>query len=100
CMLLGWGSGVPPDPLNGKNILLSSGRQHVWYPAQPQPANEWEAENDKLIAAMSGEVDDKKRVPLWHTFLERMAQEQPIIYLFAQNAYAGATKRVMNVKPS
>ena len=29
-ILLGWGSGIPPDPANGNNITLSSGRLYAW----------------------------------------------------------------------
>ena len=100
CILLGWGSGVPPDPLNGKNIHLSSGRLHVWYPKQETPANEWEAENDRLIAAMDREPEEEARKALWAKYVEHEAQEQPIIYLFASNAYAATKKRLMNVKAS
>ena len=58
-ILLGWGSGVPPDPANGKNITLSSGRLHAWYPQQPEPATEWEARVDELMAMMDEELDNK-----------------------------------------
>jgi peptide/nickel transport system substrate-binding protein len=73
-IMLGWGSGVPPDPLNGKNILLSSGRLHNWYPEQPSPCNEFEKKSDALVDAMSQELDEKKRVKMWAELLELHAQ--------------------------
>jgi peptide/nickel transport system substrate-binding protein len=99
-IMLGWGSGVPPDPLNGKNILLSSGRLHNWYPQQPKPCNEFEAKCDAIIGTMSQELDVPKRVAMWAQLLELHAQEQPIIYLYANNTYAASKKRVMNSHPS
>lgn len=99
-ILLGWGSGVPPDPLNGKNILLSSGRLHFWHPQQAKPDQPWEAEVDALVERMTGLFEEKDRVPLWHQVLEIHAQQQPQMYLYAQNGYAAWKNRVKNVRCS
>lgn len=99
-IVLGWASGVPPDPLQGANIHKSSGRLHCWYPQQPEPANAWEVENDRIFTAMQGEPDEAKRKPLWAQYLEHEAQGQNQIYLFAQNAYAAAKKRVKGIRAS
>ncbi len=99
-MLLGWGSGVPPDPLNGKNIHLSSGRLHVWYPMQAQPANAWEVRNDALIAEMDATTAEPERIRLWGEFLMHQAQGLPMLYLVSPNAYAATKPRVQNVRPS
>jgi peptide/nickel transport system substrate-binding protein len=95
-ILLGWGSGVPPDPLNGKNIALSSGRLHAWYPQQAKPANDWEKACDDILGKMDVEPDPAKRRPLWAEFLRIQAEEQPMIYLYAANTYAASKKRVGN----
>jgi len=99
-ILLGWGSGVPPDPLNGKNIILSSGRLHCWHPQQVTPDQPWEAEVDALVAQMSGLFEEKERIPLWHKVLEIHGQQQPQMYLYAQNGYAVWKSRVKNVRCS
>jgi peptide/nickel transport system substrate-binding protein len=99
-IVLGWGSGVPPDPLNGKNIILSSARLHVWYPQQEKPCNEWEAACDAIVNEMSSEIDEGKRRVLWAKFLQMQAEEQPIIYLYASNAYAASKPRVKNLRAS
>jgi peptide/nickel transport system substrate-binding protein len=99
-ILLGWGSGVPPDPLNGKNIILSSGRLHCWHPQQASPDQPWEAEVDAIVATMSGLFEEKERIPLWHKVLEIHAQQQPQMYLYAQNGYAVWKSRVKNVRCS
>ena len=99
-ILLGWGAGVPPDPLNGKNILLSSGRLHVWRPQQETPADAWEATGDRLINDMDREPDAKKRYELWKLYVAHETSSQPIVYLFSSNAYAATKKRVRNLRPS
>ena len=99
-ILLGWGSAVPPDPLYGKNIHLSSGRLHAWYPAQETPANEWERVGDALLDEMAGLPDAADRVPIWAKYLKHHAEGLPILYLFTQNAYAASKPDVMNVAPS
>jgi len=99
-IVMGWASGVPPDPLNGINIHHSSGRLHAWYPMQPAPANAWEVENDAILVAMQGEPDAAKRKPLWAKYLELEAQGQNQIFLFAQNAYAASKSHVRGLRPS
>ncbi len=99
-MVLGWGSGVPPDPLNGKNIILSSGRLHVWYPMQEQPENEWERKADAVIAKMDANPDEAARVPLWREYQKLHDEYMPIAYLYSQNAYAASRNRVHNLRPS
>ncbi len=99
-ILLGWGSGVPPDPLNGKNITLSSGRLHAWYPQQAKPDAPWEAEVDDIVTKMSSIFDEKDRVPHWHRVLQLNAENQPQLFLYAQNAYAVWKSRVKNVRCS
>lgn len=99
-VVLGWGSSVPPDPLNGKNVLISSGRSHVWYPQQPAPANDFEKKSDELLAKMSSEIDEGKRKVIWAQILELHAQEQPCQYLYASNCYGASKKRVQNMRAS
>ena len=99
-IILGWASAVPPDPLFGKNISLSSGRLHAWYPRQPKPQNEWEQRCDDIIAKMDTEVDVEKRKPLWAEFLRIQAEQQPMLYLYAENCYAASKKRVRNMRAS
>ena len=100
-ILLGWGSGVPPDPANGKNITLSSGRLHAWYPQQPEPATDWEAKIDNLMAMMDEELDDKVRKKYYDEVQELIGQNIPILYLIAANSYAASQEgRIGNLWPS
>jgi peptide/nickel transport system substrate-binding protein len=97
-IVLGWGSGVPPDPLNGKNIHLSSGRLHVHYPAQEKPFQAWEAAGDAVLEAMSGLPVEADRRRWWKIFMEIQALQQSTIYLYSPNEYAATRKRVGNVR--
>ncbi|MEE2856979.1 MAG: ABC transporter substrate-binding protein [Planctomycetota bacterium] len=100
-ILLGWGSGVPPDPANGKNITLSSGRLHCWYPQQPEPATAWEARIDSLMTMMDEELDDTVRKKYYDEVQELIGQNIPILYLIAANSYATVKKdRIGNLWPS
>ncbi len=45
---------VDSDPNQLLNVLLSSGPQHGWNPAQKSPATPWEAQMDKLLHAQEG----------------------------------------------
>lgn len=99
-MLLGWGSGVPPDPLNGKNIHLSSGRLHVWYPMQEEPADDWERRGDAILAKMDATPDEEARRAIWADYLRLHAEWMPMLYLYAPNEYAATKPRVKNLRPS
>jgi peptide/nickel transport system substrate-binding protein len=99
-MVLGWGSAVPPDPLNGKNIHLSSARLHVWYPQQPKPFADWEQACDSVISMMDRNPEVELRRPLWAIFLAIQAYQQPTIYLYAPNEYAASRNRIRNLRPS
>lgn len=48
-MVLGWQINPPPGPPNTKNIILSSGLQHVCFPSQEHPSTDWEARADMLM---------------------------------------------------
>ena len=99
CILLGWGSAVPPDPLNGKNILRSTGRLHVWHPQQESPVNDFEARTDALIERMDAQPDPARRKELYKELVAHITDGQPITYLYSANAYAAVKRRVRNVVP-
>ncbi len=77
-MVVGFGGGT--DPYGGIGFWHSSEDLHVWYPNQPQPATEWEAEIDELYVTGSQELDHDKRVALYHRAQEIAAENVPVIY--------------------
>ena len=54
CML---GLGGIPNPFAYKDILMSGGRLHQWYPEQPEPATAWEARIDELMIEIGRNTD-------------------------------------------
>jgi len=100
-ILLGWGSGVPADPSNSKNINRSSGRLHVWYPQQPQPSPiEWEREVDRYVGLLDRELDESKRKEYSDRIQIAISEQIPILYLVAANQYSLARSEIGNVWPS
>ena len=77
-MVIGFSGGS--DPYSGIGFWHSSEDLHLWYPNQPQPATEWEAEIDELYVMGSQELGRDKRVALYHRAQEIAAENVPIIY--------------------
>ena len=77
-VLIGLGGG--PDPYSGIVFRHSSDYFHPWYPNQPQPATNWEAEIDALYVRASQELDHDERVRLYHRAQEIAAENVPVIY--------------------
>ena len=77
-MVMGFGGGT--DPYSGIVLWHSSENLHLWYPNQPQPATDWEAEIDSLYVKASQELDRGERVALYHRAQEIAAENVPLIY--------------------
>ena len=77
-MIIGFTGGT--DPYSGINFWHSSEALHLWYPNQPQPATEWEAEIDELYVMGSQELDHNVRVGHYHRAQEVAAENVPVIY--------------------
>ena len=77
-MVMGFGAGT--DPHGGITLWHSSENLHLWYPNQPQPATDWEAEIDRLYVRASQELDQDERVALYHRAQEVASENMPLIY--------------------
>ena len=77
-MIVGFTGGT--DPYSGISFWHSSEGLHLWYPNQPEPATEWEAEIDDLYIRASQELDHEKRVEYYHRAQEIAAENVPVIY--------------------
>ena len=77
-MVMGFGGGT--DPHGGIVLWHSSENLHLWYPNQPQPATDWEAEIDRLYVRASQELDRDERVALYHRAQEIASENMPLIY--------------------
>jgi peptide/nickel transport system substrate-binding protein len=77
------------DPALNADFWRSGGSAHIWNPAQPKPATDWEARIDALMTVVSNGLDRQKR---WQAFAEVqaiMAREVPAIcFAFPRLSFA------------
>ena len=90
-MVIGFTGG--PDPYSGITLWHSTGDLHLWYPNQPEPATDWEAEIDELYVMGSQELDHALRVEHYHRAQEIVAENVPLIYT-SQSERLTATRNV------
>lgn len=97
-MLIGFTGSLEPN--DASSLLRSSGALHVWYPNEPRPATEWEAEIDRLLDSGARSLDpDARREAYWRIqaiLLERL----PIIQTVRPLRYSAATNALENYEPS
>ena len=98
CML-GLGGGAP-DPYAGKDILMSGGRLHQWYPQQVEPATEWEARIDALMLEIGRHTNVALRKKYFFEVQEILAEQQPLIFLVSPKDFVGYRNRWQNVDPT
>ena len=95
--MLGWGSSSAAyDPSGSKVLYLSSGKYHVWYPEQPEPATEWEARIDELIGLQEQTLDMEKRIAYMHEVQAILAEELPLLYGFTPYGFTGIKNKWRN----
>jgi peptide/nickel transport system substrate-binding protein len=98
--LLGLTGGVPPDPALSRNVWLSSGVTHQWYPEQPKPHTTWEAEIDRLMDVVVAETEYAKRKAAFDQVQHIVGEQQPMIYLARENLQVAVRNKFQNVRPS
>ncbi|MFB3853435.1 MAG: ABC transporter substrate-binding protein [Vicinamibacterales bacterium] len=87
------------DPAMALDFWLTTGGAHVWNPAQPRPATEWEREIDSLMLRQVAAVDLSERQRLFREAQRILAEELPIIYFAAPRVYVAMSSRVKNATP-
>jgi peptide/nickel transport system substrate-binding protein len=70
-----------PEPLEAKNVWLSSGHLHMWNPRQPEPLTDWEREIDDIFKRAPFELDPEKRVAMGHRWQLIVTEQLPFIPL-------------------
>lgn len=88
------------EPHSGINVWHSSENLHLWYPHQPSPATDWEAEIDGLYIIGSRELDRQRRVALYHEAQEIVAENVPIIYTTLSERIAAVRNVFGNMTPT
>ena len=88
------------QPHFGFGVWHSTGNLHLWYPNQPSPATDWEAEIDELYVKASQELDEELRAEYYHAAQALAAQNVPLIYT-ALSERLTATRNVFgNLTPT
>ena len=98
--VLGWASGVPPDPLQSKSIIQSFGESHNWFPKQAAPATPWEAELDQLVQQMATTLDRTARKAINDRIQAILAEQQAMIFIYSPKMYVATRNRFTNLKCS
>ena len=88
------------DPYSGINFWHSGEALHLWYPNQPEPATEWEAEIDELYIEGSRELDRVKRVEYYLRAQEIAAENVPVIYTTLSERLAAVRNVFGNMTPT
>lgn len=96
--VLGWASGVPPDPLQSKAIVRSDGELHVWHPQQKKASREWEQRIDDLINTMAITVDQAERKTQYDQIQEILGNQQAMIFMYSPNLYVATRANIRNLK--
>jgi len=96
--VLGFTGGVEPG--NGKNIWMSSGIVHPWWPKEPRPATAWEAEIDRIFNTAEKEPDSRKRKVLYDRWQQIIYDQQPLIFLTTSDALFAVRDRITNTRPN
>ncbi len=98
-ILLGLGSGIPPDPSLSANVFRSSGLTHFWNISQPRPETPEEARVDQLTEVVSGSFDDAERHRAYAEIVRIMNGQNWFIWLPTQVIRLPVRNRLGNAEP-
>lgn len=84
------------EPALAKNVWMSSGFTHMWFPQQKSPATPWEAEIDKLTieGARTGNISLRKNI--YNKIQDIFAEEVPMIYTVTRSSLFAINNRIGN----
>ena len=87
------------EPVTGKNVWLSSGSLHMWWPKQEKAATEWETEIDRLFSQAEGEVSQDKRKVFYQRWQQVVAEQVPIQYFSYPKTQPAVRNTMGNATP-
>lgn len=99
-LALGWQPNPPTGPAGSKNIILSSGLQHVCFGSQQQPSTDWEARADQLVRQIESSLDAAERYRLWAQVQRIWSEYLPEINLVAPLEAVAFKSKFGNLHPS
>jgi ABC-type dipeptide transport system, periplasmic component len=91
-IILGWGTGIDPD------------QYPIWHSSQmgPDQLNQISYANsevDALLEKGRTSCNQKERVATYHRIQEILAEDQPLIFLYFNDALPSVSSRVRGIKP-
>ena len=91
-IILGWGTGIDPDQFP------------IWHSSQigPDQLNQISYSNpevDALLEKGRTTCTQKERIPTYHRIQEILAEDQPVIFLYFNDALPAVAARVKGIKP-
>jgi len=95
-----WQSGVPPDPVEDKDVIMPSGTTYASFSRQKEPSTDWERRLTELIQLCSATSDMPTRQKYYWDAMRIWSEELPEIDLVAQSCFVAAKNRIGNFKPS
>jgi peptide/nickel transport system substrate-binding protein len=87
------------DPSGLMEFWRSSGRFHLWHPAQATPATPWEAELDRLMTRQLTVTDEQERRRLVHEAQRLLDRELPILVFAVARVTIATSHRLSHVTP-
>ena len=97
-VILGLTGGI--EPHFGKNVWMSSGQLHMWYPMQKEPATDWEERTDEIFIQGVQELDENKRKVLYDEHQRIIAEQLPVIYTVLSARLYAVRDKFGNLKPT
>lgn len=97
-VILGLTGGI--EPHFGKNVWMSSGQLHMWYPMQKEPATDWEKRIDEIFTQGVQELDDNNRKALYDEYQRIVAEQVPVIYTVLGARLYATRDKFGNLKPT
>ncbi|MXW61169.1 MAG: ABC transporter substrate-binding protein [Acidimicrobiaceae bacterium] len=88
------------EPHFGFGVWHSTGDLHLWYPNQPEPATDWEAEIDELYVRASQELDEEQRAEHYHRAQAIAADNVPLIYTALSERLTASRNVFGNLTPT
>ena len=95
-LVIGLTGGI--EPHNGQNVWKSSGSLHMWYPKEPSPATQWEAQVDRYFNLGATTVDQNRRKEYYEKYQVIIAEQVPVVYTTIPNAYVAVRNKFGNIK--
>lgn len=88
------------DPAMNLDFWESAGNMHVWRPAQPRPATDWEARIDSLMREQVAAGSLAERQRLFAEVQRVFGEELPALYFVAPKVTIALSPRVAQAAPA